>query len=182
MLTLPIVHGSGKCSHGLETLFLPNDSVKTGCTCVLSQFSYCWLCATLWTISGRLLCPWGFSRHKYWSGLPCPSPGDLPDLGIKPMSLMFPALAGRFFTTSTPGKPPGQVSRPPVNRYHLCLHKSCTTCVLLTRATIKATSMTANHPSHMKCRKKAISYLPYHFGNAANPCTNYCFPFALSRD
>ena len=43
----------------------------------------------------------GFSRHEQRSGLPCPPPGDLPDSGIEPMSLMSPALAGRFFTTST---------------------------------------------------------------------------------
>ena len=43
----------------------------------------------------------GFSRQEYWSGLPCPPPGDLPDPGIKPASLMFPALAGGFFTTNT---------------------------------------------------------------------------------
>jgi len=43
----------------------------------------------------------GFSRQEYWSGLPRPSPGDLPDPGTEPMSLMSPALAGRFFTTST---------------------------------------------------------------------------------
>ena len=43
----------------------------------------------------------GFSRHEYWSGLPSPPPGDLPDPEIKPMSLMSPALAGEFFTTST---------------------------------------------------------------------------------
>ena len=42
----------------------------------------------------------GFSRQECWSGLPCPSPGDLPDPGIKPASLMSPALASRFFTTS----------------------------------------------------------------------------------
>ena len=56
----------------------------------------------------RLLClqsPWtplsmGFSRQEYWSGLPCLPPGDLPNPGIEPMSLMSPALAGRFFTTS----------------------------------------------------------------------------------
>ena len=41
----------------------------------------------------------GFSRQEYWTGLPCPPPGDLPDPGIKPMSLMLPALAGGFFTT-----------------------------------------------------------------------------------
>ena len=43
----------------------------------------------------------GFSRQEYWSGLPFPSSGDLPDPGIEPASLMSPALAGGFFTTST---------------------------------------------------------------------------------
>jgi len=42
-----------------------------------------------------------FSRQEYWSGLPCPPPGDLPDPGIEPASLMSGALAGGFFTTST---------------------------------------------------------------------------------
>ena len=42
----------------------------------------------------------GFSRQEYWSRLPFPSPGDLPDPGIKPTSLESPALAGEFFTTS----------------------------------------------------------------------------------
>ena len=42
----------------------------------------------------------GFSRQEYWSGLPYSPPGDLPDPGIKPSSLMSPALADRFFTTS----------------------------------------------------------------------------------
>ena len=41
----------------------------------------------------------GFRRQEYWSGLPFPSPGDVPDPGIKPAS---PALAGRFFTTEPP--------------------------------------------------------------------------------
>ena len=43
----------------------------------------------------------GFPRQQHWSGLPFPSPEDLPDPGIKPV---FPALAGRFFTTEPPGK------------------------------------------------------------------------------
>ena len=47
-----------------------------------------------------LLCPWGFSRQECWSGLPFLSPGDLPDSGIEPTSLISPALAGGFFTTS----------------------------------------------------------------------------------
>ena len=43
----------------------------------------------------------GFSRQKYWSGLPCPLPGDLPHPGIKPTSLVSPSLAGGFLTTKT---------------------------------------------------------------------------------
>ena len=42
-----------------------------------------------------------FSRQEYWSGLPFPSPGDLPFSGIEPVS---PALAGKFFTTEPPGE------------------------------------------------------------------------------
>ena len=42
----------------------------------------------------------GFSRQEYWSGLPFPSPGDLPNLGMEPVSLRSPALAGGFFTAS----------------------------------------------------------------------------------
>ena len=43
----------------------------------------------------------GFSRQEYWSGLPCPLPGDRPDPGIEPASLMSPALAGGIFPIST---------------------------------------------------------------------------------
>ena len=46
-----------------------------------------------------------FSRQQYWSGLPFPSPGDLPDPGIGPESPASPALAGGWFTTVPPGKP-----------------------------------------------------------------------------
>ena len=51
------------------------------------------------TVAGQSM---GFSRQEYWSGLPFPSPGGLPDPGIEPMS---PSLAGRFLTTEAPGKP-----------------------------------------------------------------------------
>ena len=55
---------------------------------------------TPWTIAHQAPLSMGFSRQEYWSGLPYPSPGDLPDPGIEPQSLGFPALAGGFFTTS----------------------------------------------------------------------------------
>ena len=47
----------------------------------------------------RLLCPWGFFRREYWSGLPCPPPGNLPNPGIEAVPLTSLALAGEFFTT-----------------------------------------------------------------------------------
>jgi len=43
----------------------------------------------------------GFSRQEYWSGLPCPPPGDLPNPGIEPASLTSPALPGKFLTINT---------------------------------------------------------------------------------
>ena len=51
----------------------------------------------------RLLCSWNFPGNN--TGLSCPTPGDLPDPGIKPASLGSLALADRFFTTMSPGKP-----------------------------------------------------------------------------
>ena len=55
-----------------------------------------------WTKACLASLSMGFSRQKYWSGLPFLPPGDLPDPGNKPES---PALAGRFFTTEPSGKP-----------------------------------------------------------------------------
>ena len=63
--------------------------------------------ATPWTAARQAPLSVGFSRQEYWSGLPFPSPGDLPNPGIKPMS---PALAGGFFTIEPPGKPSGHNS------------------------------------------------------------------------
>ena len=56
--------------------------------------------ATLWTVAHQLLLSMGFSRQEYWSGFPCPLSGDLPNPGIKSMTLTSPSLAGVFFTTS----------------------------------------------------------------------------------
>ena len=47
----------------------------------------------------------GFFRQEYWSGLSFPPPGDLPKPGIETASPVYPALAGRFFTTEPSGKP-----------------------------------------------------------------------------
>ena len=55
---------------------------------------------TPWTVAQQAPQSKGFSRQECWSGLPFPSPGDLPDPVIELVSLMSPAMAGRFFTTS----------------------------------------------------------------------------------
>ena len=68
--------------------------------CMLSLFSHVQLFVTSWTVARQAPLSMGFSRQEYRSGLPCPPPGDLPNLGIKPASLMSPALAGGFFTIS----------------------------------------------------------------------------------
>ena len=58
---------------------------------------------TPWTVANQASLSMGFFRQEYWSRLPFPPPGDLPNLGIKPVSLVSPALASDFFTTKLPG-------------------------------------------------------------------------------
>ena len=70
-----------------------------------SMLSCVQLFATSWTIVCQAHVSIGFSWQEYWSGLPFPSPGDLPGPGMKPTSPVSPALAGEFFTTEPPGKP-----------------------------------------------------------------------------
>ena len=57
---------------------------------------------TPWTVACQASLSMGFSSQEYWSGVPFPPPGDLPNPGMVPVS---PALAGRFFSTDPPGKP-----------------------------------------------------------------------------
>ena len=67
------------------------------CACMLSRFSLAQLCVTSWTLAHQTPLSMGFSGQEYWqSGLPFPSPGDLPDPGIRPTSLKSPALSGGF--------------------------------------------------------------------------------------
>ena len=64
--------------------------------CVLSHFSHVQLLATLWTVAHQDPLSMGFFSQEYWSGLPCPPPGDFPNPEIKPTSVTSPALAGGF--------------------------------------------------------------------------------------
>ena len=69
---------------------------------MLSRFSHVWFFATLWTVAHQAPLSMGFSRQEYWTGLPFPSPGDLPDPGIEPRS---PALQADSLPTELQGKP-----------------------------------------------------------------------------
>ena len=70
------------------------------CVCVPPHFTCVWLCTTPWAVAHQASLFMGFSRQEYWSGLPVPSPGDLTDPGVELASLVSPALADAFFTTS----------------------------------------------------------------------------------
>ena len=69
--------------------------------CILSIFSHVRLFATSWTVAHQVPLSMGFSMQEHWSGLPCPSPGDPPNLGIKPGS---PALQADSLPTEPLGK------------------------------------------------------------------------------
>ena len=69
----------------------------------------CPIFATLWTVACQTPVSMGFSRQEYWSGLPCPAPGDPPHPRIKPALLMSPALAAGSLPLMSSGKPTGNV-------------------------------------------------------------------------
>ena len=69
----------------------------------VKSFGYAWLFAIPWTVACQPPPSTGFSRQEYWSGLPFPSPGDLPDPGIEPWS---PTLQADSLSSEPPGNPP----------------------------------------------------------------------------
>ena len=71
-----------------------NVSLWNIIVCVLSRFTCVQLFATLWTVAQQAPLSMGLSSQGYWSGLPFPIPGDFPEPGIEPASLVSPALAG----------------------------------------------------------------------------------------
>ena len=101
-----IVHRVAKSWTRLKQLGISGEKrPKCHHQSVSSVAQSCWiLCDPMVCLACQGPLSMGFSRQEYWSGLPFPSPGDLPNSGIKPVSLMSPALAGRFFTTSAAWK------------------------------------------------------------------------------
>ena len=89
--------------------------------CVPIRFSQVQLCTAPGTVARHATLSMELSRQEYWSGLPFPFPGDLPNRRIQPSS---PALAGRLFTTEPPGKPP-EVWRSPYAKDSLSMTWRC---------------------------------------------------------
>ena len=92
----------------------PGKSTGVGCHCLLwwKSLSWVWFFATPWTVALQAPLSTGFSRQEYWSGLPFPSPGDLPDPGIKPKSC---TLQADSLTVSHQGSPTCPPLPPPPN-------------------------------------------------------------------
>ena len=67
----------------------------------VKSLSHVWLFVTPWTVAFQAPLSMGLSRQEYWSGLPFPSPGDLPNPGIEPRS---PELQADFLLSAPPGK------------------------------------------------------------------------------
>ena len=76
--------------------------------CMLSHFSCVWLSATLWTVALQASLFVGFSRQEYWSGLPCPSPGNLPNPGLNSSLLSLLHWQAGFLPLVPSGKPKAQ--------------------------------------------------------------------------
>ena len=85
----------------LSTLLETKEAMRV-CAYSLSRVQ---LFTTLWTVAHQAPLAMGFPRQEYWSGLPFFSPGDLPNVGIKPVSLVFPALQADSSPAEPSGKP-----------------------------------------------------------------------------
>ena len=100
---LPCPPPGGLPDPGIKTSFLTSPALAGGFfVCVLSHFSCVRLFETLWTIAHQAPLSMGFSRQEYWSGLPRPPPGDLPNPGTEPRS---PAMQADSLPSEPPGKP-----------------------------------------------------------------------------
>ena len=88
--------------------FISSLSLSRMCVhaCMLSHFSHVWLFVTSWPVAWQTPLSMGFSMQEYWSAFPGSLSGDLPHPGTEPAYLPSPALAGRFFTTSTTWEDP----------------------------------------------------------------------------
>ena len=93
--------GTGKREQRIPSFNPFSTCLLSLCMCFLSRFGHVPLCVSPWTVACQTPLSMRFSRQEYWSGLPFPILGDLPDPGIEPPSS---ASAGGFLTALPPGK------------------------------------------------------------------------------
>ena len=86
------------CRFGIHEGSWNQSPADTG-VCLLSCFSHVWLFTTAWTVACQTSLSMGFSRQEYWTGWPCPPPGNLPDPGMEPTSpgIFFKTVMGIVF-------------------------------------------------------------------------------------
>ena len=142
---------------------------KRVCVCVLGHV---WLFVTLWTVAHQTPLSMGFSKQEHGNGLPCPPPGHFPDPGIELASLVSPALASGFFTTSTTWEAHKRVQTDTCTQMHTTQRHTHTHAQSnyegLILLTVAFGSMLRNSASLLW---KPFSYCPYFYG----------FPWWLSR-
>ena len=100
-----IVFSNSQCTSSYRLYIISRLLMVLVCVCA-QLLSSVQLFAIPWTVAYQASLSLKFSRQEYWSRLPCPPPGDLPDPGIEPMSLTSPALVGKFFTSSATWEAP----------------------------------------------------------------------------
>ena len=141
--------------------------------------------AIWWTLACQAPLSMGSSRQEYWSGLLCPPPGHLHHPGIKPVSLMFPALVAGFFTTSTTWKAHESVisihiSHPSSFFLIPCLHFWWQLFSVLTISSSdnvlsSSSSLPVKH-LFLKVLDPNIYHFPTLFSNPSSPLTMWFFP------
>ena len=95
--------------HFVEPLLLHLQNERMNLDATEGPFQHQCSSVSPWTVACQAPLSVRFPRQEYWSGLSFPLPGDLPNPGIKPVSLNSPALAGGFFTTSITREAPGDL-------------------------------------------------------------------------
>jgi len=93
-----------QCMKNCDVTFIMNWDFMYPLSLQAQSLSHVWLFVTPWPVANKVPLPMEFPRQQYWSGLSFPSPGDIPDPGIKSVSSVSPGLPGGFFTTEPPGK------------------------------------------------------------------------------
>ena len=130
-IILAILHHSPPISSETLLYLLPYFLYESESEKKVKSLSYVWLFATLWAVAHQAPLPMGFSRREYWSGLPFPPPGDLPEPGTEPVSPVSPAPQAILYRLSLKTKfsvsPVHITFTPPQNFF--CLHQCFKSCL-----------------------------------------------------